>query len=118
MERSTGGSKLKKDRQIERITKAFKRGQLVIPDSETEQQKWWRCEARFMLGDYSDWSGWEFRDPWAKTLWFHPFTKPYKEACWQGQDVEKLYVVGEQGVGDEVFFSSCQIGRASWMVRV
>lgn len=107
VERSTGGSKLKKDRQIQRIKKAYREGALVIPPIETEQQKWWRAEARFMLGDYSDWSGWEYRDPWAATLWHWRDTKPYGEVKpWNGQSKEHLYIVGEQGIGDEVFFAS------------
>ena len=104
MERSTGGSVLKKRREIGRITKAFRLGKLVIPDNETESQKWWRCEARFMLGDYSDWSGWEYRDEWAATLWH---LKPYEVKPWNGLETDCLYIIGEQGIGDEVCFSSC-----------
>ena len=104
LERSTGGSALKKKREIDRITKAYRRGALVIPPNETEQQRWWRCEARFMLGDYSDWRGWEYRDEWAATLWFH---KPYAVPPWNGLPTDCLYVIGEQGIGDEVFFASC-----------
>lgn len=107
LERSTGGSRFKKDHEIKRLTKAFKRGELVIPPNETEKQKWWRCEARFMLGDYSDWTGWEYRDDWAATLWHWRDTKPYPIDPWNGQRVKKLYVIGEQGIGDEVFFASC-----------
>lgn len=104
MERSTGGSALKKRREIERITKAYRRGALVIPPNETEQQKWWRCEARFMLGDYSDWQGWEYRDEWSATLWH---LKPYPVPPWNGLPTDCLYVIGEQGVGDEICFASC-----------
>lgn len=57
-----------------------------------------------MLGDYSDWSGWEYRDEWAATLWHH---KPYEVRPWNGLETECLYVIGEQGIGDEVFFASC-----------
>lgn len=60
-----------------------------------------------MLGDYSDWSGWEYRDPWAATLWHWRDTKPYPIPPWNGGRTEKLYVIGEQGIGDEVFFASC-----------
>jgi len=99
-------SKLKKDAAIRTLTRAYRRGELFIPQDETEQQKWWRCEARMMLGDYSDWSGWEYRDNWAATLWHNPDTfKPLKP--WNGVHTPCLYIVGEQGIGDEVFFSSC-----------
>jgi hypothetical protein len=107
LERSTGGSKLKKDRAVAHLTKAWRRGELMIPPNENEQHKWWRCEARFMLGDYSDWRGWEYRDDWAATLWHWKDTKPYPVPPWNGLKTEKLYIIGEQGVGDEVFFASC-----------
>lgn len=107
MQRSTGGSPLKKQRALDKLEKAWGRGELFIPPNEEERQKWWRCEARFMLGDYSDWSGWEYRDEWAATLWAWRFTKPYPVERWGGEKVKHLYIIGEQGVGDEVFFSSC-----------
>ena len=107
MDRSTGGSRLKKERAISHLTKAWNKGQLVIPENETETQKWWRCEARFCLGDYSDWGGWEYRDQWAATLWHWRDTSPYTVKPWDGSRTEKLYIIGEQGVGDEVLFASC-----------
>lgn len=104
LDRSTGGSRLKKDKEIRRLDRAYRRGELFIPPNEDEKQRWWRCEARMMLGDFSDWGGWEFRDEWAKTLWF---TNPYERPVWDKKEVNCIYVIGEQGVGDEVFFSSC-----------
>ena len=59
-----------------------------------------------MLGEYSDWSGWEYRDPWAATLWHHKeIFAPVMP--WNGVHTPCLYVIGEQGVGDEVLFASC-----------
>ena len=104
LERSTGGSALKKQREIDRITKAYRRGALVIPPNETEQQRWWRCEARFMLGDFSDWTGFEYRDEWAATLWHN---KPFPIPPWNALKTKKLYIIGEQGIGDEICYSSC-----------
>lgn len=104
MQRSTGGSRLKKDKAVKHLDRAYKRGELFIPSNEDEKQKWWRCEARMLLGDFSDWSGWEYRDEWAKTLWF---TNPFDRPVWDKKEVGTLYIIGEQGVGDEVFFSSC-----------
>jgi hypothetical protein len=90
-------------RQMERVMdKAWKKRALVIPESETDEQKWWRCEARFHLGYYEDWSGWEFRDPFATMIWYQ---NPFKVPVWDLQPVDKLYVVGEQGLGDEIMFS-------------
>lgn len=107
MESSTDGTPFKIRRHVERLKKAFERGQLFIPPNETEQQKWWRCEARMMLGEYSDWRGWEYRDEWAATLWHWRDTRPYDIEPWNGLPVDCLYVIGEQGIGDEVFFASC-----------
>lgn len=107
LDRSTGGSRLKKDKEIRRLTRAWKRGELFIPPLETETQKWWRCEARMMLGHYSDWSGWEYRDEWAATLWHHAQTIYAPVQPWNGLHTPCLYIIGEQGIGDEVFFASC-----------
>lgn len=52
-----------------------------------------------VLGDYSDWRGWEYRSEWAAGLWWNP------EGSWQGQRVDRLCVLGEQGIGDEVCFA-------------
>ena len=62
------------------------------------------CAARLHLGDYSDYTGWEWRsdDGWAAKLLFEKQPLPR----WDGGYVEKLCVLGEQGVGDEVFYAS------------
>lgn len=52
-----------------------------------------------MLGDYSDYSGWEYRSEWSAGLWHNP------EGSWRGQPVETLHIFGEQGIGDEVCFA-------------
>lgn len=107
LERSTGGSPLKVEKEVRRLSRAFRDGCLFIPPDEDERQKLWRCEARFMLGDYSDWSGWEFRDEWAATLWNWRYVNPFPVKPWNGLATDHLYVIGEQGIGDEVFFASC-----------
>lgn len=58
-----------------------------------------------MLGDYSDWGGWQYRDKWAAGVWF---TNPFKCDIWRGPQgkAEVVYLVGEQGIGDEVLFAS------------
>lgn len=104
MESATDGTPFKVKRQVDKVRRAFDRGELFIPPNETEQQKWWRCEARMMLGDYSDWSGWEYRDEWAANLWHN---KPFPVPPWNGLQTDCLYIIGEQGIGDEVFFASC-----------
>lgn len=103
LERSSGSETLKK-KHLTRFDRAWNRKQLFYCREETELQKWMRCEARFTLGDYSDWAGWQFRDKWSQKIWYHnPFTVP----IWTGDYVEVLYVVGEQGLGDEILFSQC-----------
>jgi hypothetical protein len=97
-------SLLKLQRELDKLDKAWKAGQLYVPREETQDQKWWRCEARFLLGDYSDWGGWQYRDPMATRFWFE---NPHKCPVWKGGRVKRLAVVGEQGLGDEVFFANC-----------
>lgn len=58
-----------------------------------------------MYGDYSDWDGWQYRDPWAAGLWHNPDIKGLKP--WNGLKTGHLYIMGEQGVGDEIFFAQC-----------
>ena len=99
VERSIQGSKLKKDLELKRYAKAWREGRLGYPENESTMDTWRRCEARFMLWDYSDWSGWEYRSEWSAGLWHNP------EGSWQGEKVKRLHVFGEQGVGDEVCFA-------------
>jgi hypothetical protein len=103
LERSEGSESLKK-RHLTKFDRAWKRGQLCYAKEETTIQKWIRCEARFTLGNYEDWSGWEYRDRWSEKIWFH---NPFHVPVWRGDRVETLYVIGEQGIGDEVLLSQC-----------
>lgn len=103
VERASGGE-LARKREREKLDRAWKDGTLVLPEGETEDQRWWRCEARFMLGDYSDWSGWQYRDKWAAGVWYH---NPFRCSVWKGERGDAVvYVVGEQGIGDEILFAS------------
>lgn len=58
------------------------------------------CVVRLMRGDYSDWTGWEYRNDWA--------VASYSPECetrrWRLEPVKSLAVLGEQGIGDEVMF--------------
>lgn len=99
VERSIGGSGLKRELELRRYAKAWREGRLGYPEDESKMDKWRRCEARFMLGGYEDWSGWEYRSDWSAGLWHNP------EGSWQGERVKRLHIFGEQGVGDEVCFS-------------
>lgn len=74
---------------------------------------WWRvsyCSARLELGDFSDYWGWEFRGArnddasanWAADLYYQRVWLKK----WAGEAVGRLLVLGEQGVGDSIFFAS------------
>lgn len=111
-ERAIDGSRLKKDQHLRKFDKAWREGKLGYPKETPPEWKWRMCEARMMLGNYSDWSGWEYRSDWSAGMWHSPgetrHTKegPVKQTpAWQGQFVDVLHVYGEQGVGDEVCFS-------------
>jgi hypothetical protein len=97
-QRSEGGSRLKKERQLRDIEKLWKSGVMGYPESEPDEWKWRLCEGRMMLGFFEDWTGWEYRNRWAKGLWFN------SDGAWQGQRTD-IFVYGEQGLGDEVLFS-------------
>jgi hypothetical protein len=84
---------------VRRLDKAWRENRLGYPEDEPPEWKWRMCEARMMLGDYSEWRGWEYRSDWSAGLWHNP------EGSWQGQPVDLLHVFGEQGVGDEVCFA-------------
>ena len=103
LERSVGPELLKK-KHLTKFDRAWKRGQLCYAKEETDLQKWMRCEARFVLGDYTDWSGWQYRDRWAEKTWFR---NPFHVPVWKGDRVDTLYIIGEQGIGDEVLMSQC-----------
>jgi hypothetical protein len=111
VKRSLGGSPLKRDLELKRYDKAWREGRLGYPDDEEPENKWRMCEARFLLGDYSDWRGWEYRSPWSAGIWHNQaqwdrFGDLYvnQGGCWFGHRCESLYVYGEQGIGDEVCF--------------
>lgn len=98
------GTKFEKQRLLKKWDKAYREGRLDRA-KESADDKWRLAEARFMLGEYGDWSGWEFRDQWAASNWFkNPFPVP----VWDGSP-GRVYVIGEQGVGDEVFFAQCLV---------
>ena len=98
------GSNYAKKRHIHHFDRAWKRGQLFYCKEETGFQKWVRCEARFCLGDYTDWTGWQHRDRWSEKVWYH---NPFKVPVWDTKPTGRLYVIGEQGLGDEVLMSQC-----------
>ena len=96
------GSDFAKRRLIAKIGKDFRLGRLQFGPNEDPDHAWKMCEARLMLGDWSNWNGWQFRSKWAAS-WAANRVKD-GVARWRGQRVKRLYVYGEQGIGDEIFF--------------
>lgn len=112
-ERSIGGSKLKKEFELKKLDKAYREGKMGYPENEPPEWKWRMCEARMLLGDFSNWTGWEYRSDWSAGMWHSSgewrhwgsdiFVK--QTPAWHGEYVDHLHVYGEQGIGDEVCFS-------------
>lgn len=114
MERAAGNNHAKQ-KTLRKFDIAWRHGSLMYPANETDIQRWWRCEARFCLGDYSDWSGWQYRDKFAAQNWYkNPFPVP----VWNCKPVGKLYVTGEQGLGDEVLLSQCILDAAGYVDEI
>ena len=59
--------------------------------------------AKLMLGDFSGWNGYEDMIGSSKYRKHKPLGK---EPYWNGEKGGRLYVKGEQGIGDEISFSS------------
>ena len=113
------GSHLKKERHKKMLAKAARHGRLaeVIHDpdwrskmdpkalKETDSRDWlFRISnALLWMGDYS-WWGWEHRSAWGQMCWSN--AKALKLPMWDGKP-ERVLLLGEQGVGDEIMFSSC-----------
>ncbi len=90
--------------EVQRMAQAWREGRLKLSARTDLRYFWALCAARGMLGDYSDWKGWEQRSPWSARIWRE---NPYRFPLWDGGPTEKLLLIGEQGVGDEVLFASC-----------
>lgn len=67
--------------------------------------RWNLCAARMRMGRFHNYDGWEFRSDWSIT--FHGYNGyQMKARKWAGQAPDKLIILGEQGIGDELLFSS------------
>lgn len=90
--------------EVQRMEQAWRTGKLAFSPNTDPRYFWALCAARGMLGDYADWHGWQQRTPWSARVWRD---NPYRFPLWDGTRTEKLLLIGEQGVGDEVLFASC-----------
>jgi hypothetical protein len=59
--------------------------------------------ARLIRGDFSDWTGWEYRNEWA----IGSYSPEIPNRRWRLEPVKSIAVLGEQGIGDEIMFGSC-----------
>ncbi len=91
---------------LPRLTKAIKRHGI---EALTPRWKSAYCLARLYLGDFSDYFGWEWRgwteqeqEPWSAHLYWKETWLPK----WGGGYVDRLLILGEQGIGDAIFFAS------------
>lgn len=93
-------SSLQRGRMKKRLRKAVKQGKLS--DLELGPEWSWRiCAANLCLGHINQWWGWETR---SEVIW-DLCNSAWQFPRWNG-DPCKLYVLAEQGIGDEIFFSS------------
>lgn len=93
-------SPLRKRIMKTKFTKLARRGLLEVRNLDTE----WLyrlCAASLMEHDYH-WFAWEWRSQWASEL----ATKIWAYPRWDGAQ-QRILVVAEQGIGDEIVFSSC-----------
>jgi hypothetical protein len=68
--------------------------------------RWNLCAARMRLGRFDNYDGWEYRSDWSVTFQgWNGYANPLPK--WMGQKVDRLLVLGEQGIGDEILFASC-----------
>lgn len=95
------GTDLKRQRMKKSFDKLYKKGRFKNPGTQE-----WRhrlSHARMMLNDYSDYDGWQFRGNYASNLIFYNYLNC---PMWQGGLIDRLLLIAEQGVGDEVLFAS------------
>jgi hypothetical protein len=72
------------------------------PPVEFERMMFRFCCIRLYRGDFSDWTGWEYRGDWAVSSYLDQVPIPR----WRLEKIKTLAVLGEQGIGDEILFGS------------
>lgn len=100
-------SKFKFDRIISSLKKTVKRQGGIDYSAFPIDFRWHLCSSRLSQGKFDNWDGWEFRSNWSITfqgLNGGPSAGPVNK--WTGQKVKHLVIASEQGIGDEILYSS------------
>lgn len=92
---------LKKD-----IKKTLRRSGAIDYNLFPVDFRWNLCAARLRMGRFTNWDGWEFRSDWSITFQGYNGYNGMTAPKWDGSPVDKLIICGEQGIGDEILFSS------------
>lgn len=92
------------------IRKTLERCGWVDPKAFPAEHRWNLCSERLRKGDFTNWDGWEFRSDWSMTFWWGedikvPIPKLDIRKAYESP-VKHIVVLGEQGLGDEICYSS------------
>lgn len=101
----TPESRMKRDRLKKHIRKTLERVGSIDYNHFPPDFRWNLCAARLRMGRFDNWDGWEFRSDWSITFQGINGYK-LKAKKWRGEKPEKILVLGEQGIGDEILFAS------------
>ena len=102
----TPESRIKKERLKKAILKTYKKTGVLDPTWFPPDFRWNLCAARLRMGRYDNWDGWDFRSDWSVTYNGHNGYDKAHLPKWDGNPVQHLVVMGEQGIGDEIMFAS------------
>lgn len=100
IKQGTQDSNLKKDFLLRKLAKDTRNPKWETGMRETLDDEWMLrlCMANLINGNY-DWEGWGLREPRDLLI---PDLAPW----WDGEEVDSLLILGEQGLGDEILFAS------------
>lgn len=101
----TDESRLKKTLLKKEIKKTLRRAGYFDYKLFPESFRWNLCAARMRQGKFDNYDGWEYRSDWSITFQgWNGYKNPLPK--WDGRPVDKLLILGEQGIGDEILFAS------------
>lgn len=103
LRRSVSASRLKVDLTLKKFKKdIYTHSEAALYQGLDNRVKYNLCCARILQGNFNEWDGWQYRDEWAEAMRNGIKTIPF----WDGGYTDKLVIIGEQGIGDEVLFAS------------